>query len=714
MSEIWRYAGTLLMFFVLMVDSFSENGFIQDSEYHRMPKLSEIDDYDRCMEDKLPGEVSAFCMARVVIRPDNASDLWSLIEDVSKNFKIHENHAILERGICMKQCKQLVRSLPTATKEALRVPKFPINFGYLLNRTVLKKMEVHRQLYEESVHICANYKLNASYGLMGYTEIESCETSDETLEVDLLDLFCLLLIMILVMMVVLSSCYDKSMNKQKNVEHYKNDLYSRKDKLMVAFSILRNWYRLTYRSKTKKSGELRFFQGFRFFTLFGVMWGHVYSTYFYLAIQNGLEVEKESHNLFAMVEWEGTRIVQTFFIFSAFLLAVTVLESEEKLTKSSGIHVVLKGIFYRYVRLTPAYALMILITATWYPKLQNGPWWKVRANIDRSLCRENWWMNLLYINNYSSALCMDQSWYLGCEFQLFILGMSLLVAIVRFKDHRNTILSLALAVSLVWPAFTIYFGNRDGSYLDAVQYRRFFYAFDDTLTETYESPQVNLGNYLIGMITGMIYLNLRTKNIDFSQKTWPSFAWFLLVPICIGTMLLCAIFYWNDFPKPSIWIAIFFPLSKASWGVLHSVGFLSLIFGAVPVMTRILSHRIFESLGRLTYSAYLCHMVVLRIILHSSRTPIYVSTINMLSHTISTAVFSYLMALAVYLILEQPIVAILYVIFEKKKEPITTKDSKIVNEKNLDTTNDLKTVVTEIKMPKDCNSNLLKTQQYSN
>lgn len=54
-------------------------------------------------------------------------------------------------------------------------------------------------------------------------------------------------------------------------------------------------------------------------------------------------------------------------------------------------------------RLTPAYAFILLLHATWLPKLQDGPLWPRGAEVERNFCRRNWWTNLLYVNNYVNA-----------------------------------------------------------------------------------------------------------------------------------------------------------------------------------------------------------------------------------------------------------------------------------------------------------------------
>lgn len=53
-----------------------------------------------------------------------------------------------------------------------------------------------------------------------------------------------------------------------------------------------------------------------------------------------------------------------------------------------------------FVRLTPAYAMMIGFYATLFYKFGTGPHWDTWVGSNKNFCRENWWTNLLYVNNY--------------------------------------------------------------------------------------------------------------------------------------------------------------------------------------------------------------------------------------------------------------------------------------------------------------------------
>ena len=51
-------------------------------------------------------------------------------------------------------------------------------------------------------------------------------------------------------------------------------------------------------------------------------------------------------------------------------------------------------------RLTPAYAIVVGFYATLFAKLGSGPKWDLWIKLSKADCRNNWWTNFLYINNY--------------------------------------------------------------------------------------------------------------------------------------------------------------------------------------------------------------------------------------------------------------------------------------------------------------------------
>lgn len=61
-------------------------------------------------------------------------------------------------------------------------------------------------------------------------------------------------------------------------------------------------------------------------------------------------------------------------------------------------------------RLTPAYFMMIGFYATLLDKISSGPYWNELVGSNKHFCRDNWWTNLLYLNNFINVERMVGKW----------------------------------------------------------------------------------------------------------------------------------------------------------------------------------------------------------------------------------------------------------------------------------------------------------------
>lgn len=55
--------------------------------------------------------------------------------------------------------------------------------------------------------------------------------------------------------------------------------------------------------------------------------------------------------------------------------------------------------FHRFLRLSPALAVVIMIQATILKHMGNGPVWFMGKAFSQ-VCVDNWWSSLLYVQNY--------------------------------------------------------------------------------------------------------------------------------------------------------------------------------------------------------------------------------------------------------------------------------------------------------------------------
>ncbi|XP_052895879.1 uncharacterized protein LOC128303065 [Anopheles moucheti] len=640
--------------------------FIEMSQYHRMPKLWQMDDYDDCLQSSGPDEpAGVYCTSTVVLKPDNRSELWKLIEDFSSDYKRHFNHQVVRRGTCIKKCQKTIEKLSPAARKALTVEKFPIDIRYKFDDGILENVDIDREVYADVVEICINSELNETYGLLAYTEILSCDKSSDEIHIDALDMSFLIILCLLVGCVILSSWYDSSVNYKLTSEHYKQALDSKRKMVWVSFSIQRNWYRLTSRSRDEMHQKLRFFQAFRFLTMALVIFGHAALLLTVSPTTHSEKLEQLMHNIGSMILTNGVQITQTFLAISGTLLAIQVMSLAEKRKRRVSFLYVPMAILYRYIRLTPVYAFVILLHATWLLKLQTGPLWRWGAETEQTFCRRNWWTNLLYINNYvhSDEPCVQQGWYLGAEFQVFVIALIVLITIVNYPRAKILILTAVLVLAYVVPAFFIYFQKLEGVFVVTLEAQRYVLWYDKFYLQAYIPTHINFGNYMLGVLTGVIYTELRKRSINLAESRTFRAVWYATIIVVPLSMLPGYIFYVNDFETPSVWMAVYFVISKNLFGIAAGIVIIGSIYGVNGVLQRILNYPFFEPLGRLAYGAYLIHPFVMRYMFVSARGPVYYSDILTLSLVLGATVMSCLMSLLFCLLLELPTSALQNILF---------------------------------------------------
>lgn len=152
--------------------------------------------------------------------------------------------------------------------------------------------------------------------------------------------------------------------------------------------------------------------------------------------------------------------VQAFLVIGGFLTAYTFMLRSDK-DDTSSVVLFFKGIVGRYCRLAPLLALAILFHSTWLYRLGSGPFWNRINYTEKQFCRENWWTNLLFIDNYWNVdrKCLIHSWYLGADFWLRILATLCLVQFIRRPALRVWILGGILCCSLIAFGYTVYDNN---------------------------------------------------------------------------------------------------------------------------------------------------------------------------------------------------------------------------------------------------------------
>uniref|UniRef100_A0A182UXI0 Acyltransferase 3 domain-containing protein n=1 Tax=Anopheles merus TaxID=30066 RepID=A0A182UXI0_ANOME len=658
-----------------------------------MPPLYLYDDYDRCL-DEFP-ERATYCLVDSWIVPNDSAPLWSVIVQFSADSKRSFRHDRLQRGLCMNRCHQLLARFDprTQTKTPILSPRTQITFDPNTFRGALDWRNRYRRLANQ----CVNYELKRQYSLMAYTTVEYCTTNraqtDRDVRVSAIDVTFLFVLGTLLTLTLLSTGYDCYRYRQARPHHggtiadglrdyYRSGLERPATVLLVAFSLPRNWHLLTTarrKASSTATKDLRFIQSVRFLVMYLVIAGHSMLFNCIFPLQNPQYVELNYRRVITMLIFNGITVVQTYFTVSGFLLAVHFVDFAEK-QRRFRCWDYLQSIVYRFLRLTPVYAFMLLLDATWLIRLQDGPIWKRVAETERTHCRTNWWANVLYVNNYVtvSEPCLQQSWYLATDFQLFAIGLAILALTWRYPKLLKPSLAVAVLGALLIPAIVTYVNRFEGVVILRPEALKYVLWYDPMYRKMYIPTHTNFGSYLAGLIAGLLYHRLKRANFDAVRHRGFRTLWYVSLPTAIVLLLSAYIFYAYDFEKPALWIAAYAALAKNLWGALFGVLFVGLAFGVGGFLRAVLNNSIFRPLGKVTYCVFLCHLFVIRVTLGNIRQPIYVSDMRILVSTSSTLVLAYIMGTLMCLLIEMPFSNVQKTLFFYKPENIYKEEIQLV------------------------------------
>lgn len=113
-----------------------------------------------------------------------------------------------------------------------------------------------------------------------------------------------------------------------------------------------------------------------------------------------ISVECEAHQPHYQVSIGVVTLIQNFFLLSGFLSFYLNLKriyiNGETLKTKDFLELIIK----RLVRLWPLYTFMVFFNATIMSKRGTGPLWIGYLEGERMCCRKNWWINLLFLNNF--------------------------------------------------------------------------------------------------------------------------------------------------------------------------------------------------------------------------------------------------------------------------------------------------------------------------
>ncbi|XP_053384254.1 nose resistant to fluoxetine protein 6-like isoform X2 [Mercenaria mercenaria] len=431
-------------------------------------------------------------------------------------------------------------------------------------------------------------------------------------------------------------------------------------KVLQAFSLYTNGSKLL--STHTGAGTLGAVNGIRFISMSWVILGHSYAFCAMIAKNIYPFIMGHVKQFSFMTILNATVAVDTFFLLSGLLVAYLSLKEMKKV---GGARKFKWGMFYfhRFWRLTPTYGLIMLLYIPLMRYMSSGPFWQQNGT-EKDFCENNFWMNLLYINNlwHSRDTCMLWSWYMANDMQFYIVSPLLLIPLYFSSVFGGLVCFAFLIGSFTVTGilssqndFPMDILGTGGEPTNAAKY------FDDIYTK----PYCRIGPYVIGMIFGYIlYKTDCKKRITRFQNL---LGWFLAAVCCLSTL------YGNfdsvrgkhipskeesalhNAVNPSVWAL------GVGWVVYACAT------GYGGIINSFLSWKLFVPLSRLTYISYLIHPVIMEIYYNSKRDPLYITDFDVVYFFLGHLVLANAAAFVLSLVFESPFMSLEKAVFRRAK-----------------------------------------------
>uniref|UniRef100_A0AAR5NZH7 Nose resistant-to-fluoxetine protein N-terminal domain-containing protein n=1 Tax=Dendroctonus ponderosae TaxID=77166 RepID=A0AAR5NZH7_DENPD len=255
-----------------------------------------------------------------------------------------------------------------------------------------------------------------------------------------------------------------------------------------------------------------------------VIIGHRYLMMMFFPVINSLQIINWTTYYRSTAITGGTLCVDTFFMISGMLVTIGFFEQASKGKVNWFLFY-----FYRYIRITPPLAIVILWYCTLMHHFGSGPLWNDMLDIIQKPCQQYWWAAVLHIQNYVHPypLCLTQIWYLTCDMQYYFLSPIILIPFrndqVLGSINFALLFSLSVAVNfyLAWTH----------KYNGGVPVTNELFA-TEYFQHHYIAPHVRSSTYILGLGFGMLIYNQKGKewnvNTAFVVAGWL---------VCAATML---------------------------------------------------------------------------------------------------------------------------------------------------------------------------------
>ncbi|XP_077994445.1 nose resistant to fluoxetine protein 6-like [Glandiceps talaboti] len=416
---------------------------------------------------------------------------------------------------------------------------------------------------------------------------------------------------------------------------------------LLAFSVLTNGGKIL--DATHSSGTLAAIHGIRVLSMWWVILGHTFSLFNTLSDNSSAYSQEVLPRFTFQAILNAAFSVDSFFFLSGLLVTYLTLR---ELTEGKDVNWFM-FYFHRFWRLTPLYMFIVFFNVYIFPYFIDGPY-AAYVTTTENACIQHWWTNLLYINNLVpwpgklADQCYGVSWYLANDMQFHVISPIIIILLYKIPIAGYVTMVVAMAACLASRIGISIHRDLTASFDKAFAGDKLLFISSDYY---YTKPWTRISTYLVGMAVGYLLVKTKCKlriNIFINLVFWAA-AWAIALAVLYGLYGTL-----HNHPLSTPVDVMYMTLCRVAWGVaLGWLTFACLTGNGGPI-NAILSWKAWIPISRLTYCAYLTHIMVLQAYAMNQDRLLHLSDLNEVYMYIGTVVITYGVSFVVSLMAEAP------------------------------------------------------------
>ncbi|XP_033164181.1 nose resistant to fluoxetine protein 6-like isoform X2 [Drosophila mauritiana] len=478
---------------------------------------------------------------------------------------------------------------------------------------------------------------------------DSCQTAERE-PWNGLTILTIVILSVMGVIVAIATLYDYFLVKSQDQLHTAVKLFSARANSRALFRIVVN---------QSNPNVIECLHGIRCMSLFWVVWIHQYDNVFSAPNINRFSFLSWLQTPFTMFFLEGNFSVDSFFFIGGFLVSLNALGTMEK---NKGRMNVPRMYIRRFIRIFPILATSILVYTQLTGVLGDGPLFKGGYS-KKASCAKTWYMTLLFVVNFANDMCLDHTWYLAVDMQLFLISPILLFALYKWGKKAAAAIAVLIVLLSGCLFATMMVNHYSLKSLDfSLQKKTYFY------THTHAAP------WLIGFLYGyFVFLNKGRKFKLNWIAVWSG--WVLCLAMLFTSIF--ALYPKLESGKPwlmtTLEVSSYYTLTRVGWPLAVGWVVFACMQGYGGMANTFLSSPLWQPISKLSYSIYIWHSFIQEINKRIGRTNTYFSNYQVMLNFWSTIGFTVLFSYLLYLLIEAPIGGLDLFLRPKKKSPVEIK-----------------------------------------